>query len=257
MIRNLKVLGLLAFAALAMSAMFASAASAQKKGVLTTGATPSTHTTSTLHATQYGDTTHNYFRVGKDYVSCENSGVTMTSTPITGGTIEDNITMEPTYKDCYTFLPEEGHPEDRVATVFMEECDYTLHQPENLEGSHLKWTGNTTLYCPEGKTGPVVKIYQFGSQTSHSFQVCEIKVTPFSNKPHYIATVDSDAIVTTSPEVKKDDLTVTVTVKNFKVHKSGLCGSETTEDSEYINTLTVTATEGGKHDDVWISTKAE
>jgi len=243
MIRNLKALGLMAVAALALSAMFASAAQAAPDGVFTAGLTPSTHTQTVVTGHQYGVAAENVFKTagGASEVTCENSGVTFEGTDTDGTWTE--ITITPTYKDCTA----NGLP----ATVTMNGCKYNFDQPEEISGPDTTWTSTVDLEC----TSPAVvelDIYLGGTKTAHNTKICTVTVLPANNLGHviYHNIAGSGSV--------KDDVTATVDVSNVPVEEHGAAcpdGNTKATTATYTSNVTLTAeSEAGVAHDLWIST---
>jgi hypothetical protein len=254
MTRNLKALGLALVAALALSAMAASAAQAEvEKGTFTAGVTPSKHTTSTLHGKQIGVAAENYFEINKEEasrVTCTNSGVGFTSI-LVGGTAKQ-LTVAPTSTECVSgSLP---------MTFNTNECDYTFTQPETIEGG--KYTGKVDLFCPAGQKIEI-DVYLEGKlheEATYKTKVCHLEFFPKTGEEqelggHIIYTVNKEIEVTTG--VKKDDVTVETTLEGTHWKRSGLCGAKEGDDGVFKNKFTVTGTSLlTQHQDVWISDPA-
>ncbi len=235
MIRNLKVLGLLAVAALAISAFGASAAQAQE-GTFTLGETPETHTEGEITGKQIGNVpTTNYFKAGTQRISCTNEGVDYQGETLTG--VETDLTMTASYNKCWVY--EEDEPSLPV-TVNMNGCDYHFDRPHTVEEE--VYTGTVDLVCEESE-GVEIDVYLFGNEESHSVKVCHILVTPGNNTEHVVYTPDPEK------DNGKDAVIATATVEGqIPVHKSGTCG-ESTEFSDFHSQVTVTS----PGHDVWIS----
>jgi hypothetical protein len=236
MICNLKTLGLMAVAALAMSATLASAAQATEgNGFYTCGKTPSTHTTCKIHGEQYGTAAENYLEFGGQKVTCENAGVTMTAHMPTGTSTHLTVTYHT--KDCTA----EGLP----ATVNMNGCTYTWTRP-TTSGGFPPWDATEDLVCPAGQSIDI-EVFLFGTATgSHSVNVCTMKVLPkngLTNTKGGAGTKNG-----------KDDLTVTTRVTNTKYEGSGSCGASAGENGVGSHNTTVTATGPlGELEDLWLS----
>lgn len=241
MIRTIKTLGLMAIAALAMSAMFASAAQAQN-GVLTAGNTDTGHASGSVLGTQNPEAVNKFTTgpKGENEVSCEvgtfPASVTGTDTSIT--------VPEPSYKDCRA----NGLP----ATITMNGCEYNFDQPENIgEG---EYTGTVDLNCP-GENKVIIEVYLFGGVTSHSFKVCTETVEPFEDLGHVVYTNE----VT---EGEDDDVTMHATVSNIPyIEDNQSCSSgeqsipNTATDAVYESEVTVKAV--SPLTEVWFSDEEE
>ena len=274
MIRNLKALGLLAIAALALSATFASVAQAEgNKGTFKGGLTPKEWLDTTIVGEQVGTAEDNFFEADGTKVECENSGVSFAGT-LDGGT-QTTLTITPTYTKCKAG----GLP----ATVTMNGCDYIFTQPTTIAPLGTgKYTGKADLTCPTS-TGPIVHVYL---NAAHTINLCTVEIkagthTGEGANTHYVRELgghviyqnDSDAVVTEftnekgeEVKVKRDDVTVNADIKEIPYKKSGACGSKEGADAVYRNTVTVTGrddvqdegtTEHTEHYDVWIEDEAE
>ena len=251
MIRNIKMLGLLVVAALALSAVIASAAQAET-GTYTAGLTPSTHTTSTLTGEQEGTSEWNHFVAFGQQITCENQGVHYHGT-ISGG-VATQVTITPTYADCTA----EGLPE----TVTMNGCDYIFTRPVTDTG---KMTAKADLTCPAGKSIDI-EVFLFGTPTgSHTTKVCTIKVfatgpeTEEGGVKHTVQELGGH--VTYTPGKRKvgekeyDDMTVDATITGISAEESSTCGSAKTEEAQFTSTVTLFGEEEVSNNphDIWIS----
>jgi hypothetical protein len=255
MIRSLKVLGLLTIAALAISAMVASAAQAEV--TFTSGkTTPETHTATNIHGSQYGTITENYLEFNGSKISCENSTVKFYGK--TTGT-DSELTLEPTYGrgapnlDCgIVFKEGEVHKLSPVVTFTMEGCDYVLTRPVFLEENTS--TGEVFLKCPEGKS-PLVHIF---TSKTHTTSLCTITIEPNQELKHVVYHNKTNVGA-------PDDITATVTAEGIKYKNLGglACPDQLThEDTKYFSNITFTSgeTNASKEtvslaDDLWLSGK--
>src|ERR1700755_738377 len=130
MIRNLKFLGLAVVAALAMSAMVASAASAD---TLNTGGSSVTVTGAQEKHKEGEKEVFDKFKVDGGTVECETA--TYTGTATSGAT---TITVSPTYGGCkFTGL---------ATTIDTTGCSYVFHVPATAGGT----TGTVDVSCTAG-----------------------------------------------------------------------------------------------------------
>ena len=146
MIRNFKVLGLGLVAAFAMSAVLASAASAE----FSSGSTPVTLTTTNVQTQKF------QVKEGGTTVECttltlDNS--TQTTSPST------TVTVEPTYGSCKELFGQK-------VTVDTNGCDYVFHSNKSST------TGTTDVECPSS-TGIQITVgslctYEIDTQTGLS-----------------------------------------------------------------------------------------
>jgi hypothetical protein len=136
MIRNFKVLGLALVAILAMSAVVASAASAQL-GKLTS----SNGGAMTLIGSEYGGAETNRFTAFGSNVECDSvytgHQVGSTTTLLPNGSSE--VTVTPHYTNCGT-----NH-------VLMNGCDFKLYDATTVGGVGHTYSVTADLVCPAGK----------------------------------------------------------------------------------------------------------
>jgi hypothetical protein len=259
MIRTLKALGLLTIAALAISAMVASAAQAEV--LLTSGKTPSTHTATNVHGVQHGTITENYLEIfGGSKISCENEFVKFYG-KTTGS--DKELTLEPTYGrgapslDCgIQFTNEKGeHELSKVVTFTMEGCDFKLKQPTHLEEN--TFTGNIDLVCPKEKD-PLIHIF---TTKAHTITLCTLTIEPPLANQNLSHIVYHNKTNVGAP----DDITATVTIEGIQYITRGKGCPEADgtvrNDGKYFSNITLTSgeTNGSKatvslEDDLWLST---
>jgi len=255
MFRNLKALGLLVFAALAISATFAAGAQGQTHeettlfGTLTSGTTNSTTTTAhhekvDLHGKQIGNIEENFFEAFGTKIHCENSGVTYTGTA-TGTTTE--VTLTPTYKDCTTGT-------NLAMTVTMNGCQFVFTHPETLEAPST-YTGKVTLTCPH-EDSIDIEVYGSGGPTSHSGGIlCTIRVhatggTTQTGEETAHSAQELGGHVVYHSEVNeatgRHDVRATATITGISATRQGLCTfglhQTTSENTSFVSKITLTAT---------------
>jgi hypothetical protein len=237
MIHNLKALGLMVVAALAVCAMLASAAEANQgfTSTFTCGKTfPLFHTTCLLHGEQVGTPEDNYFETsGGSKVQCENAGVTYTGHMADGTASE--ITVTPHYSDCTM--------EELPAVVTMNGCTFTLTRPTKTP---TDYHGTVDLVCPAGQV-VVIHRYLFGTSTgSHMFDACTITILPKVGL--------TEVTYTTGVKNAKDDIKIDVNINNLIWTKEGGCGHSEGTAGKFVSTVTVTAKNvAGEPDDLWLS----
>jgi hypothetical protein len=258
MIRSLKALGLLTVAALAISAMVASAAQAEP--LLTSGKTPETHTATKVHGVQEGTITENYFQtesgITKTQVSCENEFVKYYGST-TGS--DKELTLEPTYGrgtpnlDCGVVIKEgEVHKLSPIVTVTMEGCNFKLKQPTFIFKD--TYTGKVDLECPAGKD-PLVHIY---SSKAHTTTICTITIEPPA------ANQGLSHVIYHNQAGTPDDITATVEIEGIQYITRGAgCPAKdgtTLANGKFFTNITLTSgeTNASKEtvslaDDLWIS----
>jgi hypothetical protein len=232
MIRNLKALGLALAAVFAMSAMAATAASAQTQGVLTsTGPVTldiaengtnglssfggvTTCTGSTLTGHKYNVTPHTFIPVGAT-----------------------TITVRPHYNQA-TCKVVEGGTTHRATVTVPTTCDYVLHLGKTT--SPGKYAVTADVECSAGQIE--VEVYPFANSELGGV-VCTIKV----------GTQTGLSGVTASSSA--GHLNATGTFTGVKASKSGSgCATESTETGTFELNATITGTnEAGASTEVSIS----
>src|SRR6187397_2094400 len=233
MIRNLKVLGLALMALFAMSAVVASAASAETEGHLTSvGGVGLTLTGEDTGVAQ------NRFTIGTDFVECPGSTYTghevTTPTQTAGGLKHQflnsgttEVTVTPHYKQTQTGgTPNCDATAGLSVTIAMNGCDYRLYDLTTTGGVAGTYGFKTDLVCPTGKVTEV-KIY---SGHGHTVEVCHENITPGTGFTGGHATNGSGGHINLSG-----------TITGFVIHKSGLCGAEEVKNGSWDLDVTVKA----------------
>ncbi|HET8861827.1 MAG TPA: hypothetical protein VFM94_01080 [Solirubrobacterales bacterium] len=233
--RNLKVLGLALVAVFALSAVVASAATAQS-GVLTS--------TNKEKVTLTGADTgvkQNWFKAFENKVECPDSTYTGHAVKTFTQTVE---TTEKTGKD-HEFLPHgatevtvtphyrqtqtppnqntancdvEAGASTLSATVTMNGCDFEFYEFKTAGGGNGTYSFLADVVCPAGKT---IEVHIYSSHT-HSLQLCKVTIGSQEGLTGFHAT-----------NTANETVDLTGTSKNIKAKKSGLCGAGETEVAEY------------------------
>lgn len=213
--RKHTALGLALIAALAMSAMFATAA--QAKGTLKANLPVAEATVTGVPITHNNTTNHTWTPSFGGAVTC--------GTTLFEGTVKDGdteLTITPTYSNC-----EQG---GRPVTVFTNSCDYKFKGGEG--GPHHFTQGTVSLSCPAGVTGITVEVY---NDMAHKELRCRYVVHPFAFRGEN--TLEN---TTGNP----GDVDVTTTVENIAVKRTFgslfQCGSEN-QTSTYTGGTTMRA----------------
>jgi hypothetical protein len=195
MTRNLKVLGLALAAVFAMSAVVASAASAQLQGFATstgpftlsiseTGAKGSTSNALTMFGTKIEC-------FGSVYVGHK---VGSTTELIPSGSKEATIT--PTYneKECRAFTTEENE-----MTVETNGCDFVLHIGETTEKAGT-YGLSTDVVCPTGKMIHM-SVWALGAKHETNNRLCTLKIPEQKASKALISPTQREPpMMSTSPE---------------------------------------------------------
>ena len=210
MTRNLKTLGLALVAAFALSAVLASAASAE----FTTSTDNTTLTAEALNVQEFAIEG----TPGENAVSECNQ----VSVDGTAGTASTEITVEPTYSGCT--LHDEHTGLNPVARINTNGCHYLFTTHEN-ESVHI--------VCPAEAEGIEIEAKILGA-----FRRCLVvhPQTPTNNVVHWINGTD--------PETGAMDVELESTITGITWEKVGLCAGPNTvvegNDASYKGNVTVT-----------------
>lgn len=165
MIRTLKTLGLALVAIAVMSAVVASAASAESQ--LTGKATKVTAT----------DKSARFTLASGNYVTCHatytvgNIDSTVTGEPGVHKTLvlpASKLTITPHYKECHALTKE--NKELGPVTVTMNGCDFDLTIGNTIETG--KYGGEVEITCPKGPPASVIEIHVYQPGTNHGTNIC-------------------------------------------------------------------------------------
>ena len=207
MTRNLKALGLAVVAVFAMSAVVASAASAQE-GVLTVEGTQAIHAESSEHK----------FTSPAGTIECTKS--TFAATVESGAA---SATITPSYTGTCTAA---GAP----ATVDTNGCHFVIDDVTTTGNGDYSATVDIDCSTQEGSPGIVVTAF---AGSSHGFKVCEITVPPQTGiSPVTVSNGAGETVVLSG------------TATGIAYSKKGLCGTETGEAEYDLGTTVVSATGG-------------
>ncbi|HMJ72200.1 MAG TPA: hypothetical protein VK471_02420 [Solirubrobacterales bacterium] len=228
MIRNIKVLGLALVAVFAMSAMVASAASAQ--GKLTSDGPV------TLKVTETGIKTANALTAYTHTVACPGSTITGHKYNVTPhGLIpsgETTATLTPHYNQTACEVVDLGVP----ATVTMNGCDYVVHV---LGTVGTKYEVSVDVVCPVGK---VIEVEVYSS-SSEALKLCTITV---KGQAGLKGAAGAPVLAQNTAAVggTQDDLDIVGTFKGIHAERHGLCKGEgghadTTNTAEFHVDATV------------------
>lgn len=207
--RYIKALGLAFVAALALSAVVASAASAQ--GKLTSDGPV------TLDATETGGVTANSLTAFGNATRCPGSSYTgheYNKTPhalIPSGA--STATFTPKYVNCVSIQGGSELP----TTVDMNGCDYVMHIGATV-GVGKTYAATADVVCPAGQH---ILVTAF-SGGGHAFRLCTVTVGPQTGLAgaHFTDTGNGH-------------VDLTGTFKGIKSSRSGLCGASSTETAEF------------------------
>jgi hypothetical protein len=242
MIRNLKVLGLALVAIFAMSAMVASAASAQLQGKLTTEGGGAV----TLTGTETGVKANRLTAFGLP-VECEGSTYTGEKTLTTAET-EAGKTHErvPNLATTATIVPIYNQPKciatvggsNFPVTVTMNGCDYDIQIGETtgVQTETKKTFGATfDIVCPKEKDIQV-EVWEVGDTEHKVAPWCTVTIKPQTGL--------KGAHVSSTPKATpKDDIDLDGTVENITVSRSGskplLCPTSESKTASFDLDVTV------------------
>lgn len=218
--RNLKALGLALVAAFALSAVLASAASAEFTSA-TGGAT--------LKATALTPQVFKIYNTspGNAEVSCNKISVTGTAPAAS-----TELTVEPHYEEC-TVTDEHTGLTNQPANVTNNGCDYlfTTHAGENVH-----------IVCPGGGSIQITPIILGAERKCLDVHA----QTPTVNTVNWINGTASTGAMEVTLESEVDGITW---------EKTGLCAETTLEgnDAKYEGKVTITAESGGLPVDVTVN----
>jgi hypothetical protein len=222
MIRNLKALGLALVAVFALSAIAASAASAQQ-GVLTSDGPV------TLDMTETGNGQNATTMFGEK-IECQGTIYTghqynvTPHMPIPGPTTLITVTPHYNNANCTSF------PGPHKATITMNGCDFVFHIG-NTVGADL-YEVFADIVCPAGQQ--IVK-HVYAAPNNEAMSICTYTIKPQFGLP--------GARVTTTTGVS--DLDIKGSFENIHVEKHGMCGAGTTNFAKWDIDLTVKGTGPG------------
>lgn len=245
MMRNLKVLGLALAAMFAMSAVVASAASAQ--AVLTTEGGGNV----TLTGEQEGT---NVLVRGARNVTCVEGHLAGIGEVATNAT---EATLEPTYKNCDTNL---GGP----ATVTNTGCSYKLKISADAGTPEDTWTATAGLHCNEGKH-ILVQAYLNASAHSSGSVSCAYTFTDWTGGKgtqhnQNLGTIDITNKAANPPVTPKNYLQVHLNVGGVVstrvVGSALLCGPEVHTTGELTGTGYIKGKQGANDVGITLSTKS-
>ena len=233
MSRNLKALGMSLMAVLALSAVVASAAQANK--------VTAAKYTATLTGKDTGKKVGEYARLtignGARFVECEEANLTATLKEA-----ETVITTTPTYNKCFanglTTVP---------ATVTMNECDFVLEATS-------KTSARASVKCPAGKQ---IQVHVYESKATHesNTSLCTYDIgTTFETEDTKIDSANQNLEKITlekGTESGVEDITAKLAITNIKIKSTlgaaGVCGVKgPAETTGTLNgTATITGNAGG------------
>lgn len=224
MTRNLKVLGLALVAAFALSAVVASAASAQGK-ITSDGPV-------TLKGEDEGGAGANFFKFPglPGQVECPGSTYTGHRFNITPHEVipvnSTTATITPKYNNATCTA------NGLKATVTMEGCDFVFHLGATTASPPADEYGVTAdLVCPVGKN---VIVHLYASATSEAVTLCTLTIKAQNGITGLDIINEVDGTGKTN-----DTITITGTSKNIKASRAGACGASETAVAEYKATVTI------------------
>ena len=204
--RNFKTLGLALVAALAMSAVVASAAQAGPAAITVEGGG-----TAILTGKQEAGTNTTFTRQGRT-VTCHSE-----SLEATVSNKATTATVTPKYSNCTSSLG--------PATVTMNSCDYIFHLEGDATGGEDTWTATADLDCTT--PGDKAYIHVYSSTTNHTNNVV-LCTYEFEEQPGLgtIELTNKSADATTP----KDWITADIEVEGIDSKRTAgstlICGSE-------------------------------
>ena len=223
MIRNLKALGLALVACFALSAMAASAASAQQ-GVLTSDGPV------TLDMTETG-VGQNATTMFGEKIECQGTIYTghqynvTPHMPIPGPTTLFTVTPHYNNANCTSF------PGPRKATITMNGCDFVFHIGATVGPDRYELFAD--IVCPAGQK--IVK-HVYLAPNDEAVPWCTYTIGPQFGLPGGRVTTTTNGA---------NDVDIIGSFENIHVEKHGMCGAGTTNMGKWDIDLTVKGTGPG------------
>jgi hypothetical protein len=230
--RNLKALGLALIAAFALSAVLASAASAQVGTLTSTGPV-------TLIATQTGEASANQITAFGGTIQCPNTQYTGHKYNVTPHTFIPNdisTTTVTSHSGTCTF---KVGANSFLATVDMNGCDFVFHIEGTTPGVDT-YTVRATVVC-EATKHMVVTIYGTAAKHAANEPFCNLTIT--ENAAGYLGLHATDL---TNGKVSNSGTIAGISVDKKSPTGSLLCPEETTNAASFaIDIASEGKSEGG------------
>lgn len=223
MIRNLKALGLALVAVFALSAVAASAASAQQ-GVLTSDGPV------TLDMTETG-VGQNATTMFGEKIECQGTIYTghqynvTPHMPIPGPTTTITVTPHYNNANCTAF------PGPTKATITMNGCDFVFHIGGTVAADRYALFAD--IVCPVGQQ---IEKHVYLAPNNEEVSWCTYTIGPQAGLPGGRLTTTTNGA---------EDVDIVGAFKNIHVEKHGMCGAGTTNFGEWDVDLTVKGTNPG------------
>jgi len=228
--RNLKVLGLALVASFALSAVVASAASAETAHFTVEGI--GVGQTAGAAGGQVGTNT---FTVNGLALQCTTA--TVTGKALSTGPEPSTVTLEPKYEGCKVLVA----GLTKLVTVTTNGCAYIFQATKKTPvGAPKPFSADLTIECP--KTGPEkIEIHVYSTASSEGTTTCTYDVTPHQ-------TITGLIELTNEPAATPDDILAHINV-SFPVHNTfpgvSVCGPNPIETATYHGTFTLQGLSAG------------
>ena len=226
--RNLKTLGLALVAAFALSAVVASAASAETAHFTVQGI--GAGETAGVKGTQVGSPTNTFTKNGLT-MTCATA--TVTGKALSTGPEPSTITLEPTYSGCHVVIA----GLTKTVTVTMNGCAYIYRATKNTES--VAFSADLTIECEVA--GPKkIEIHTYSTAGTEVGTTCTTDITPHQ-------TITGTIQLTNEPAATPDDILAHINV-TFPVHNTiqgALCGQNAIESTTWHGTFTLQGLKGG------------
>ena len=224
MMRNLKVLGLALVASFALSAVVASAASAETGHFTVQGV--GAGETAGASGTQVGTNT---FTVNGLALQCTTA--TATGNALSTGPEPSTVTLVPTYSGCKVVIA----GLTKLVTVTTNGCAYVFTATKNTNA--VPFSADLTVECEGAKKQ--IEIHVYSTASSEATTTCTYDVTPHQ-------TITGLIQLTNEPAATPDDILAHINV-SLPIHntiKNAVCGQNDIETSNYHGTFTIQGLKG-------------
>ena len=222
MTRNLKNFGSILLAALALSALTASAASAES-GVFT--ANIGAAETAEIHGEQVGTDT---FTINGRALTC--ASIKVTGKALATGPISTYVEVTPEYNTCHVIIF--GFV-TRTVTVAMNGCTYTYHGKKNTT---FTFSANLTIKCPTGKQ---IEVEVFNTDEHNDDKAATLCLYTVTHQ-----TINNQIELTNDKTNNPDDILahLNMAISTHNEIKNATCGENAIEPAVIKGTHTFRAT---------------
>ncbi len=222
MVRNLKALGIALVAVFALSAVVASAASAE----------PALFTAEGIGAAETAEVSGGQTAAGKDTFTLNGLKLTCTTATLSGkalaaGPSSTNITLTPKYEGCHVVIA----GLTKTVTVTPNKCGYQFNATKNTPAGTLK--ADLTIECA---TGEGIEIHIYSTANTETTTTCTYIVTHQTINGGITLTNKAGGTITAVPNLN---------VSTDNTIKSAVCGQNAVENAVYEGEDSLQANKAG------------